>query len=374
MKWILPLLLLTLRGLFAQFDATIPVLDMNDYLQPETKDKFVQELREAFYDVGFFAVINTGVEKEVLDAAYEAAAQFFTQPFEEKLLAMDPKSGGDRGYTAGESAEGHYEMDHKEFYSIGRTLSQKDRERLNQFENVWPTKTELEAPFTTLYSALEMHKVILEEAMAEALEIDSDFFTEMTSEGETILRSIHYPENPSEGQFWAAEHTDTGLFTILPSPTGPGLQVLNTEGEWIDVVTPKNSFIVNAGDMLQNITNGEFTSGIHRVVGKQDGRERYAFTFFVHPRSEDSIDPLAVCIERTGGVAEYPTATRQEFFEMRMCMHGIADEAMMIRVAESGIVERFLELGKASIKTMERLRDAGLASDVILAALDGLGR
>jgi hypothetical protein len=126
--------------------------------------------------------------------------------------------------------------------------------------------------------------------------------------------------------------------------------------------------------MLENITNGEFRSGLHRVVAKRDGYERYSLVFFVHPRSQDRLDPLQACIDRTGGVPKYAKATRLELLEERLVDLGLASPVMMQHLAESGLMERLIEVGRASPKAMKKLREAGLASEAVLAELLRLGQ
>ena len=91
--------------------------------------------------------------------------------------------------------------------------------------------------------------------------------------------------------------------------------------------------------------------------------------FFVHPRSFDRLDPLPSCIARTGGVRRYANATRLELLEERLVDLGLASYAMMEHLAD-GLMERQIEVGRASVKAMKKLRDAGLASDAVLAELD----
>nr|NGX26873.1 2-oxoglutarate-dependent ethylene/succinate-forming enzyme [Chlamydiota bacterium] len=317
LKKLITLTCLLTSTIFGNIDSTIPVLDMEDFNNTETRDKFVQELYEAFKEVGFVAVINTGVDQQVLDDAYTAMEVFFQKPFETKMEALDPGKAGERGYTPGESAKGEAEKDFKEFYSIGRDLNSTERERLGIWKNFWPKEGNFQNSFLSLYQTLESYKEQFEKAIASAIGVEEDFFTKMTCDGDVLLRAIHYPASPPKNQFWAAEHTDIGLMTILPRATAAGLQVKNKEGEWIDVKVPEDAFIINVGDQLQNITNGEFHSCRHRVVANEEGCERYAVVFFVHPKSEDRVDPVPQCIERTGGVQKFANATRLELLEER---------------------------------------------------------
>src|SRR5260221_6402898 len=83
----------------ATFDSTIPVLDMQEYFHPETKQKFVSELSNALKEVGFFAVMNSGVDADVLDQGYQACFDFFALPQEVKMRSTNPAAHCQRGYV-----------------------------------------------------------------------------------------------------------------------------------------------------------------------------------------------------------------------------------------------------------------------------------
>src|SRR5665213_3644958 len=99
-----------------EFDSTIPVLDMNEYFDPDTKDKFVADLYDALKEVGFFAVINTGVDPDVLDRGYQSCFDFFSLPNEEKMKSFSLAANGQRGYICEEFAKGSSRADFKEYY------------------------------------------------------------------------------------------------------------------------------------------------------------------------------------------------------------------------------------------------------------------
>lgn len=356
-------------GEAAVFDATIPVLDMNGYFHPDFRDGFVRELHSALKEVGFFAVVNTGVDVAILDEAYDRAKEFFSLSFDQKMAASDRNANGQRGYVPTESPKGQETWDCKEFFHVGRELNSEQQERLGYWKNVWPEEINLKKPLCKLFEALGTYMVPLQEAMAEAIGERKDLFYEMTEEGDVLLRAIHYPANPPENQLWAGEHTDIDLFTILPRATAEGLQLLNQEGNWITVKVPENAFIVNAGDMLENITNGEFHSGLHRVKAVEENVERYSMVIFIHPRRDDRLDPLPGCVARTGGVKRYANATRIELLEERLVDLGLASETMLRELADSGLMERLILVGRASPKAMRKLAEAGLASPAVLAEL-----
>ncbi|MDX8431675.1 MAG: 2-oxoglutarate and iron-dependent oxygenase domain-containing protein [Candidatus Algichlamydia australiensis] len=84
------------------FESTIPVLDMNDYY--ENRELFLEQLSEAFHEIGFFALINTDIEKEILDKGYRASFDLFSLPMAEKLSLYDPQLSGRRGFVPSETA------------------------------------------------------------------------------------------------------------------------------------------------------------------------------------------------------------------------------------------------------------------------------
>jgi isopenicillin N synthase-like dioxygenase len=174
----------------------------------------------------------------------------------------------------------------------------------------------------------------------------------MTEKGDTVLRAIHYPFNANPSLFWAADHTDINLFTILPMATEKGLQVLH-EGRWIDVQVPSGAFIINGGDMLQNISNGYFKSSVHRVVSQKD-KERFSIVYFVHPRDEDILDPLDSCVAMTGGRKRFPSCNHKEMLAHRIVEIGNASEALKEYDVASGYMDR-----------IKALVDEGVASSAV---------
>ena len=57
-----------------------------------------------------------------------------------------------------------------------------------------------------------------------------------------------------------------------------GLQVLNKNGEWIDVPTIENTFVVNIGQAFEVVTHGLCKATTHRVLS--GASQRYSVAFF----------------------------------------------------------------------------------------------
>jgi isopenicillin N synthase-like dioxygenase len=352
----------------AKLDATIPVIDMNDYYSKTRHHIFIQELSKAMQTVGFVAVINSKVDPKILDNAYNAAQNFYAKPLQEKIKCQKLELNGQRGYVKSEVAQGQAKKDYKEFYHISREYSEQIRAQYHYAANVWPEDQSFKLAIQQLIQELDQYTVVIESALSESMGEKPDFLTNMTRHGDVLLRAIHYPANPPTDSVWAAAHTDIDLFTILPRATAEGLQLKNSQGEWIDVIVPDNAFIINAGDMLQNLTNGVYKSAMHRVVSKNKNMERYSMVSFVHPRPDDKMDPLPKFISQVGS-RKFANVTRNELLFERLIELGLHSPALLEQFAKSGAISRLIEVNRASPRAMAALRDANLATPDVLQEL-----
>jgi isopenicillin N synthase-like dioxygenase len=193
----------------------------------------------------------------------------------------------------------------------------------------------------------------------------------MTDQGESLLRVSYYPAlteiDSAHPVYWAAPHTDIDLFTILPFATERGLQ-LEFDGQWLNVVVPEDAFIVNVGDMLENLSNGLFISARHRVMALEPGKERFSMVFFIHPKEGSDLTPLTECVQLSGGTQRYAPGIREEFLWERLLELGIGP-ALLDLYAKTGHMERQLQYGRESPQVLELLLQHGLASPEVLDAV-----
>ena len=150
----------------------------------------------------------------------------------------------------------------------------------------------------------------------------------MTRESDTIVRVLYYPPvapDAPPGAVRSAAHEDINLITLRSGATAEGLELLERDGTWRAVHTGFDTIVVDAGDMLQNVTNGLFKSTTHRVVNPPDSRsERFSMPCFIHARREVDLSPLPSCVARTGGVARYPGVTAGEYLTQRLREIGLS--------------------------------------------------
>lgn len=309
-------------------EQTIPVVSLDDYRSgsSQTKQAFIDTVGEALRDLGFFALEDHGVPSGLVSDAYRVAEEFFKLPSEEKEAYVLEGMGGQRGYTSfgEEHARDATAPDLKEFWHVGRILPEGHRLEGPAYPpNIWPSEIrDFQEVMTKLYTALDDCALELLEACALSSGLGGDAFSNRAVDGQSVLRVIHYPPIPEDADpasIRAAAHEDINFITLLPEATAGGLELLQRDGTWRPIHALEGQIVVDAGDMLQHLTNGLLKSTTHRVINPDNSRERrFSMPFFVHPRPNADLTPLPECIERTSGQPEYPERTAGEFLEERL--------------------------------------------------------
>ena len=310
----------------------IPSVDLADFTEgnKETKAAFVKELGKAYEEIGFVAVKNHGLSDALCAELYEQVKGFFTLSKEEKEAYEIEGLAGQRGYVSfgKEHAKNKNEGDLKEFWHFGQTVEDNDPIKEEYPDNVQVNEL---PKFNTVgrevYQKLEAAGREMLRAIALHLNLDENYFDAKIHNGNSILRPIHYPPITHEPKdaVRAAEHEDINLITLLMGASADGLQVLNKSGEWISVTALPDQIVVNVGDMLQRLTNNKLKSTTHRVVNpprEKWGTSRYSIPFFLHPRSEVSLNCLPSCISESNP-KNFSDITAGEYLEQRIIELGL---------------------------------------------------
>ncbi|MBA3463765.1 MAG: isopenicillin N synthase family oxygenase [Deltaproteobacteria bacterium] len=311
----------------------IPVVDLRDWASGgAARQGFVKTVGQALSDTGFFAVRNHGVTDELMKRAYDVAREFFHLSPDTKSRYHQPDKKGQRGFTGfgKEHAKDSTAPDLKEFWQVGRPDVPDDHPVHRTFgPNFWPSEVPAFGPtFVELYRQLEKTGGILLQAAAEYIEEPTRQFSEMSADSDTIVRVLYYPPvtgNLPRGAVRSAAHEDINLITLLSGATAEGLELRRHDGTWMPIHTGFDTIVVDAGDMLQNVTNGLYKSTTHRVVNPGDSSsERFSIPCFIHARANVDLTPLPSCVARTGGTAKYPGLTAGEYLEQRLREIGLA--------------------------------------------------
>ncbi len=311
----------------------IPSVDLADFLSddPKRKEKFVNEIGKAYEEIGFVALKNHFLSDNLVDELYTEVKSFFELPVETKQKYEIEGLAGQRGYISfgKEHAKGKKEGDLKEFWHFGQEPSEDanlteeypENVQVEELENF--NKTGMEA-----YRMLEKTGIYVLRALALYIGLDEFYFDHWASNGNSILRPIHYPpiQEEPKGAVRAGEHGDINLITLLMGASTGGLQVLRKDGEWIDAIPQEDELVINVGDMLERHTNNKLRSTIHRVINppkEEWGKPRYSIPFFMHPRSEMPLNCLEECIDEDHP-KQYEDITAGEFLNQRLIEIGLA--------------------------------------------------
>ena len=299
----------------------IPVLDASAFLAGDegAQQTFPAALRAAFETYGFVTLEGHGLGDAGISETYKAAESFFGLPVERKLTVSKAGVGGNFGYTpfGQEHAKDDARADLKEFYHFAQThYDQPECADVPAFASSG----------RALYGELENLAARLLEAVALSLDLDRGYFTEFVNGGNSILRVLHYPPAPDapDDAPRAGSHEDINLITLLCESTDEGLELLQRDGSWRPIHALEGHIIVDTGDMMQNLTNGYLKSTRHRVTNPDNDRSRrFSMPFFVHPRAEVSLSPLAKSIARSQQPKSYDDWTAGEYLAQRLAEIGL---------------------------------------------------
>jgi len=311
---------------------TIPSVDLADFLSedPSRKQHFVDAIGNAYEDIGFVSLKNHFLDDQLVDALYREVKSFFALPLDVKQQYEIEGLAGQRGYISfgKEHAKGKKEGDLKEFWHFGQEPDADANLSESYPDNIRVNELPL---FNSIgmqaYRMLEKTGIYVLRALSLYIGLDEHYFDHWASNGNSILRPIHYPPITTEpkGAVRAGAHGDINLITLLMGASSGGLQVLRNDGEWIDAIPNDDELVINVGDMLERHTNNKLRSTIHRVVNppkEQWGTPRYSIPFFMHPRSDMDLNCLDACIDADHPKA-YDDISAGEFLHQRLIEIGL---------------------------------------------------
>jgi isopenicillin N synthase-like dioxygenase len=256
----------------------IPVVDLR-------RDNAVDVLRNACEEIGFFTVVGHDVSPEAIAQVADASRRFFDQSADAKERFAGPGTVAGlpvyrplRSERLGATGDGVDHADLKESLDWGPSLAGVD----------WPAG--LQRPYIAYLREMHVLARRLRGVISQALGHPEEWFEDRFDELSSSLRVINYPEPdapPEPGQLRAGAHRDYGFLTILHSDDAPGgLEVQTVAGEWVQVTPTPDAFVCNIGDLLADLTEGAWTSTLHRVAvppKAAHGARRQSIVFFHNP-------------------------------------------------------------------------------------------
>lgn len=128
------------------------------------------------------------------------------------------------------------------------------------------------------------------------------------------MRTLYYPEvkDVKPKQLRCGEHSDYGTVTFL-FQTDDGLEVMNRQGEYIQVPPIPDTMIINIGDLMQRWTADKLLASKHKVgmpTGSQKNQGRQSIAFFLQPDDET----IVKCLD---GSDKYEPISSIDYLNMR---------------------------------------------------------
>ncbi|YCH32520.1 isopenicillin N synthase family oxygenase [Erwinia sp. D4-22] len=271
---------------------TLPIVDFAHLSSGAGAERtaLLENLGQAARDVGFFYLINHGIDRELLDNVQRVTRAFFALPQDEKLKVSMVNSPHFRGYNLAGVEITRRQPDFREQFDIGAerealpiTADSPSWQRM-QGPNQWPSALpELQSILTQWQQAMTQVALELLRAFAEALHLPRNAFDNLYGDyPNEHIKLIRYPgRTDSESRQGVGAYKDSGFLTLLLQDDQPGLEVEVMPDNWVAASPLPGSFVVNIGELLELATNGYLRATVHRVVSPQAAHQRLSMAFFL---------------------------------------------------------------------------------------------
>lgn len=318
-------------GQGVEIDRDIPCIDLTDF--DERRPEIDDAIWRASAEIGFFQVVNHGIDAATVDRAFELAERFFALDDQAKATVARPEKSNSGWESKTQKRPSTGTLDQKESYQI--TTSRMDELELWPDDLLVPGfRSELE-DFERANWRLAMR---LLGCFARKLGFDADFFTAAHDPSsphyQSTLRLLHYfaltPEEAATGLWRAGAHTDYDCLTLLHQRPGQrGLQLCpgaeadpSTRGGaplgWTSVEPTKDTITCNIGDMLKRWSDDHLKSTLHRVrtpKGDEDLGARFSIAFFAQANRDAVIQ---------GPNRRYDPITAADYLQQRIDANFVA--------------------------------------------------
>ncbi|KAK9059025.1 hypothetical protein SSX86_021644 [Deinandra increscens subsp. villosa] len=254
---------------------SLPTIDLEGINEdPIRRKEVIEKVKDALESWGFFQMVNHGIPVDILEGVKKAVSGFYEQDSEVKK----------QWYTRDLSEKRSRVVYNSNFDLYAAPVTNwRDTFFCTMAPNP-PKPHELPAPCRDMlpeYSNRVMKLgCCLFELISEALGLDPNHLVDMgCTEGLQVL-GHYYPSCPQpELTIGTPNHADNSFITILLQDHVGGLQVLY-ENQWTDVTPIPGALVVNAGDLLQLITNDKFVSAQHKVLTNKISSRVSVASFF----------------------------------------------------------------------------------------------
>ena len=289
----------------------IPIVDLSELASPDSAARLGARIGQICHEVGFLLVTNHNIPASLTKAAFDLSKQFFALPEQQKRQIDKRKSRHFRGWEPTGTEHTNNRPDIREQIDLwseheARAVDVEPAYLRLLGPNQWLADNAVpgfEATVRSWISEVEQLARQLLELMAIGLELPpAHFETLFGDEQMSLTKLIHYPPTPV-GQFGVNAHHDAGILTILAPGITPGLEIQNSDGDWIPVPGIDGTLVVNLGEVMQKMTGNYFVATPHRVTTTEP---RHSMGYFHGPSLSTRLRKLPLSPRFSQAVAASP--------------------------------------------------------------------
>ncbi|XP_030471073.1 S-norcoclaurine synthase 1-like [Syzygium oleosum] len=284
----------------------IPVIDMIKLAEdhPDHSDE-IEKFHLACKEWGFLQLINHGIPEEFINQVKTDTEEFFKLPLEEKKsYAQLPNSI--EGYGQAFVVSEDQKLDWGDMlFLFGQPAPQRNL-------RFWPKNpASFRATLDSYSSELVRILLFLLRAMAKNLGLSPDVLASMFEEGIQAIRLNYYPPCKQANEVMGlTPHSDaTGLTLLTQLNDVDGLQIKKSD-KWLPIKSVPGAFIVNVGDVIEIMSNGQYKSIEHRAVVNPE-KQRLSIAAFHNPNMQAKIGPLPDLAGKSGAL--YKTSNHDDY-------------------------------------------------------------
>ncbi|XP_042519117.1 gibberellin 3-beta-dioxygenase 1-like [Macadamia integrifolia] len=308
---------------------SVPVIDLTD---PEA----MKLVGHACMTWGAFQVTNHGIPVCLLNHVESESRRLFSLPPQQKLKAARSPNGIS-GYGLARISSFFPKL----MWSEGFTIVESPTDHARQ---LWPQD------YNNFCEVMEEYEKKMKQLarrllwlMMESLGINKEDIKWAGPTGDlgdacAALQLNSYPACPEPNRAMGlAAHTDSTLLTVLYQNSTSGLQVLREGAGWVTVPPLAGGLVVNVGDLLHILSNGQYQTVLHRVVVNCT-HHRLSIAYLYGPPTNVQISPLSRLVQpsqpplfRPVTWTEYLRAKAKHFNKtlslVRLCspLHGLVE-------------------------------------------------
>jgi isopenicillin N synthase-like dioxygenase len=301
----------------------IPVVSLAGWTAPGAdRAAFADRLRLICHEVGFFQLVDHGIDPGFVDDYFAALEAFFALPEATKARIEKINSPWFRGWERVGAELTDNSVDHREQIDVWSELPARARD-------VQPPYLRLDGPNQWLPDDVlpGFHRAVVEffarlgdvafelmEVLSVGLGLAPDHLRQVFGARPlSLAKLICYPPTPP-GEAGVNAHHDAGFLTLLMQHGVGGLEVENPDGDWIAVPPRDDAFVVNLGEMLQRMSGNYFVATTHRVIAAEP---RFSSGYFHGPDLRTPLEPLPLEDRFAAAVAASPRHAGAGFMATR---------------------------------------------------------